>query len=102
MSNRVFPGFILLAPILWAQLSIDEQPRLSVAHRQRYYGLANYLYHSDKKTPHGARAIARLELPNLLHAADAMLDARRPLCHGVCYSREYIQQTSDSTKRPKL
>ncbi len=64
-----------LAPMLWARLSADEQARLSLAHRKRYYALADYLYHADDKIPHQARAIARRELPNLLHAVHAALDA---------------------------
>jgi tetratricopeptide (TPR) repeat protein len=64
-----------LAPILWAGLEADERQVLTTAHRQRYYALANYLYHEDDKNPHQARAIARCELPNLLQAVDRALDA---------------------------
>jgi tetratricopeptide (TPR) repeat protein len=64
-----------LAPILWADLEDDERQVLTTAHRQRYYALANYLYHEDDKNPHQARAIARCELPNLLQAVDRALDA---------------------------
>jgi CHAT domain-containing protein len=64
-----------LAPMLWEQLSMDEQARLSVAHRQQYYGLVNFLYREDSKNPHEARAIAWRELPNILHAAHGALDA---------------------------
>ncbi len=67
-----------LAPLLWAQLDADEQARLSAAHRQRYYALAGYLYHGDKRNPHQARDIARHELPNLLDAVHATLDAAEP------------------------
>ena len=55
--------------MLWEQLSKDEQARLSVAHRERYHRLAKFLYHEVDKNTHAARAIARLELPNILHAA---------------------------------
>jgi tetratricopeptide (TPR) repeat protein len=65
-----------LAPMLWAGLEADERDALTTAHRQRYYALAGYLYHEDDKNPHQARAIARRELPNLLHAVDRALDAR--------------------------
>jgi len=64
-----------LAPILWAGLEADERQALTTAHRQRYYALANYLYHEDFKNPHQVRDIARRELPNLLQAVDCALDA---------------------------
>jgi len=67
-----------LAPMLWGQLSAADQARLSAAHRQRYYALANYLYQADDRTPHEARAIALRELPNLLVAVHAALDAGDP------------------------
>lgn len=67
-----------LAPMLWAQLSAEEQARLSAAHRHRYYALANYLYEADRQNPHQARAIALRELPNLLHTVHAALDAGDP------------------------
>ena len=41
-----------LAPLLWAQLSADEQARLSAAYRKRYYALANLLYETDRQHPH--------------------------------------------------
>ncbi len=64
-----------LAPMLWAGLEAGERDALTTAHRRRYYALANYLYREDDKNPHQARAIARRELPNLLHAVDRALDA---------------------------
>jgi tetratricopeptide (TPR) repeat protein len=67
-----------LAPMLWAQLGPDDQVRLSAAHRQRYAAFAGYLYHEDSRHPHQARAIVRRELPNLLHAVHAALDAGNP------------------------
>lgn len=73
-----------LAPWLWTQLGADERARLSAAHRQRYHGLAIYLHHMDTRAPHQARAIARRELPNLLHALHAALDARDP--HAVDFA----------------
>jgi hypothetical protein len=39
-----------LAPMLWAGLEADERDALTTAHRQRYYALANYLYHEDSRT----------------------------------------------------
>ena len=41
-----------LAPMLWEQLGPDERARLTTAHRQRYYGLAKYLYQRGHKNPH--------------------------------------------------
>ena len=72
-----------LAPMLWEQLGPDERARLTTAHRQRYYGLANYLYNEDSKNPHDARAIAWRELPNLLHAARRRLRCPRSRCRGL-------------------
>ena len=40
--------------------------------------LAGYLYQADDRTPHQAREIAWRELPNLLHAVHAALDAGDP------------------------
>jgi len=60
-----------LAPLLWAELDEARQAELGATHRARYYTLANYLYTEDNKNPHAARAIARRELPNLLHAVQA-------------------------------
>ena len=67
-----------LAPMLWAQLDADDRTRLSAAHRQRYHALSGYLYQQDQRNPHQARAIAWRELPNLLHAVHAALDAGDP------------------------
>ena len=67
-----------LAPMLWAGLNGKERTQLTLAHRQRYYALTNYLYHEDAKNPHQARAIATRELPNLLHAVHQALDAGDP------------------------
>ena len=64
-----------LAPLLWAGLDAHERDQLTLAHRQRYYQLANTLYHEDDKNPHEARAIVRRELPNLLYACRNALDA---------------------------
>jgi tetratricopeptide (TPR) repeat protein len=67
-----------LAPMLWAGLSTGEKTAFAYAHRRRYGGLANFLYEADKRRPHQARAIARREVPNLLHAGHALLDAGEP------------------------
>ena len=67
-----------LAPMLWARLDAAERERLTTAHRQRYYALSGYLYQEDRRHPHQARAIAWQELPNLLHAVHAALDAGDP------------------------
>ncbi len=67
-----------LAPLLWAGLDGEEKSQLTLAHRQRYYALAKYLYHEDDKNPHQARAIVLRELPNLLHAVHQALDAGDP------------------------
>jgi len=64
-----------LAPMLWAQLSPKEQVSLSAAHRERYFTLANYLHGEDRNHPHEARAIAQVELPNLLYAAYGAFEA---------------------------
>ena len=64
-----------LAPMLWAGLEAGERDALTTAHRQRYRALASYLYRDDYTKPDHARAIARRELPNLLHAVDRALDA---------------------------
>jgi tetratricopeptide (TPR) repeat protein len=67
-----------LAPMLWARLDAAERERLTTALRQRYYALSGYLYREDDRNPHQARDIAWRELPNLLHAVHAALDAGDP------------------------
>jgi tetratricopeptide (TPR) repeat protein len=62
-----------LAPLLWAELDADQRERLGAAYRARYHGLANYLYREDPHNPEAVSAIARRELPNLLHAVEAAL-----------------------------
>lgn len=64
--------------MLWEQLDPEERSRLTTAHRQRYHMLANYLYNEDRKKPHEARAVARRELPNFLHAAGGAFAAEDP------------------------
>ncbi|WGS85637.1 CHAT domain-containing protein [Methylomonas sp. UP202] len=67
-----------LAPLLWLELDQAQRETLTAAHRQRYYGLANDLYNEDDRNPHAIRAIARRELPNLLHAVRGALQAGEP------------------------
>jgi tetratricopeptide (TPR) repeat protein len=67
-----------LAPMLWASLDPAEKVSLLLGHRQQYHKLANYLYQEDDEHPYQARAIARRELPNLVHAVQQALDARDP------------------------
>lgn len=67
-----------LAPMLWAGLNAEEQEGLGIAHRQRYSSLAHFLYTEDNRNPLAVRAIARREMPNLLHAVHAELDASEP------------------------
>jgi len=78
-----------LAPLLWGELSADERAGLTAAHRREYHALAAYLYESDNRTPHEARAIAFRELPNLLCAVHAALDAGDPesVAFATCVNR---------------
>lgn len=64
-----------LAPLLWAELDEARRAGLESAFRRRHYQTARYLYHEDQRHPHQARAIARRELPNLLHAVQGALAA---------------------------
>lgn len=64
-----------LAPTLWARLSAAEQGKLLVRYRRQYYEVSRYLYHEDQRNPHPVRAVVRWELPNLLFAVQAALDA---------------------------
>jgi tetratricopeptide (TPR) repeat protein len=64
-----------LARVLWGSLSKGEQGELQQRYRHRYYVLSDFLYHSDKKNPYEARAIAQRELPNLLVAVRGAMDA---------------------------
>jgi len=64
-----------LAPMLWEQVQPSDRIRWSTAYRQRYYVLSAYLYRRDDDHPLQARAIAWRDLPNLVHAAHAALEA---------------------------
>ncbi len=67
-----------LAPMLWAGLDQAKRDALLLAHRQRYYQRSVYLHTADNASPYQARAIARRELPNLLHAVHQALQAGDP------------------------
>ncbi|HBF34875.1 TPA: hypothetical protein DDW35_09980 [Candidatus Sumerlaeota bacterium] len=67
-----------LAPMLWARLSAAERERLRDVHWRRYYALSGDLYREDSQNPHQVRDIAWRELPNLLQAVHAALDAGAP------------------------
>jgi tetratricopeptide (TPR) repeat protein len=64
-----------LAPALWQKLGEEEQVALTERHWQAYYQLSGALYDLDFKNPHAARAIVQHELPNLLRAVHAALQA---------------------------
>src|SRR6266567_1758971 len=59
----------VLAPYLRSQPGAEDAALL-----QRYYGLADYLYHEDDRNPHPVRALVRKELPNLRRALDLLLE----------------------------
>ena len=92
-----------LAPLLWAQLSADQQARLSAAHRQRYYALANSLYHTDRPAspPSAGHRLAGVAQP-------AARRPRRPGrwragCRGFCRQREPVPGLSSVFHgKPKL
>jgi len=64
-----------LAPAMWSRLTEPEQQQFLSRHRQRYYQLSGYLYVEDNKNPFAVRAIAQLELPNLLYAVRGSIAA---------------------------
>src|SRR6266699_2754668 len=63
----------VLAPYLRSQPGAGDQA-LRERYAQRYYGLANYLYHEDTLHPHPVRALVRKELPNLRRALGLLLE----------------------------
>lgn len=64
-----------LLPYLAGRLPEARRRELEERYWQHYYGATNYLYQLDIQHPHEARAIAALELPNLLRAFDLALAA---------------------------
>jgi tetratricopeptide (TPR) repeat protein len=62
-----------LAPVLWGRLTAGAQGELRLRHQQKYHELVNNMYYEDTRNPHGARFIARQELPNLLWAVKKVL-----------------------------
>jgi len=67
-----------LAPALSAKLDAAQREALQENHWRAYYRLSGRLYHEDDRHPHQTRAIAWRELPNLLRAVYAALDANEP------------------------
>jgi len=57
-----------LASLLWARMSPTEQQLSTARYHQGYYELSQFLYNEEKNNFHQTNAIARKELPNLLHA----------------------------------
>jgi tetratricopeptide (TPR) repeat protein len=64
-----------LVRVLWASLGEGEQGELRRRHYQCYYSFSAHLCQTDYKNPYVARAIVQRELPNLLVAVRAALDA---------------------------
>jgi tetratricopeptide (TPR) repeat protein len=62
-----------LSPLLWSQVPATEREILMAKHRLWYYQLSSELYNGDLKQSRQARAMARRELPNLMHAAHSAL-----------------------------
>lgn len=67
-----------LASMLWSQLRAADRARASETHRHTYYHLSTFLHKADGSNPDEARTMAWLELPNLVRAAYADLDAGHP------------------------
>src|SRR6266571_2871816 len=63
----------VLAPYLRSQPGADDAA-LRERYTQRYYALADYLYHEDSRNPQSVRALVRRELPNLRRALDLLLE----------------------------
>ncbi|MBD2211347.1 tetratricopeptide repeat protein [Nostoc linckia FACHB-104] len=74
-----------LAPVLWSRLSLEAQGELLARHRLRYCQLSKYLYYQDDKNLYFARAIAQIELPNLLYAVHSALDV------GETWAVEFVE-----------
>ncbi|HET7436911.1 MAG TPA: CHAT domain-containing protein [Thermoanaerobaculia bacterium] len=67
-----------LASMLWSQLSASDRARAEETHRHTYYHLSTFLHAADGRNPDETRTMAWLELPNLVRAAYADLDAGHP------------------------
>ncbi len=65
-----------LAPVLLNKLTPSQAESLRRRHRQAYYQLSGELFWLDQNNPHAARAVVRRELPNLLAAVNAALEAK--------------------------
>jgi tetratricopeptide (TPR) repeat protein len=70
-----------LVPYLATQLPAERRAVLEERYRERYYKVANYLYHTDIQHPHEARAIALLEMPNLRRAFELTVAAAMEETH---------------------
>jgi len=66
----------LLAPYLRGQSIVDNKA-LCKRYTQYYYKLALVLYHEDKRDHEDVQALVRLELPNMKHALEMLLDVGR-------------------------
>ena len=64
-----------LAPYLARQIKADDLAQIETRYWRQYYDLAGFLYHTDTTNPHQARAMARLEMPNLRRALTLALGA---------------------------
>jgi tetratricopeptide (TPR) repeat protein len=63
-----------LAPVLWGQLTVEEQGQLRLWYQQKYYMFIRGLFDSDKQNPETTRIVIRKELANLLWAVNGLLD----------------------------
>ena len=64
----------VLTPYLRSRPGADDAA-LRERYAQRYYGLANYLYHEDSRHPQPVRALEQRELPNLRRTLELLLEA---------------------------
>ena len=64
-----------LPPLLRSRLPAADRDALEINHRLWYYHLSAQLYNDDFRHPDPIRAVAQLELPNLLQAVHGALDA---------------------------
>jgi hypothetical protein len=76
---------LTLAPALWQELDQEQQTALAARYRQSYCQLSETLYYEDQKNLHAVRAVAQRELPNLLHAVYAALQAEEDFAGGLCW-----------------